>query len=82
MSTLAEIEAAADALPLEQKKKLLEFLASRVNGESEPKRPTNLAELAGSLRLSEDPLAWQRRVRGEWEHGAPGGRRVDGKPEG
>jgi hypothetical protein len=79
VSTLAEIEAAADALSSEEKKKLLQFLESRVNGE--PKRPTNLAEFAGSLRLSEDPLAWQRRVRGEWEHGAPGGRRVDGKPE-
>jgi hypothetical protein len=64
VSTLAEIEAAADALSSEEKKKLLQFLESRVNGE--PKRPTNLAEFAGSLRLSEDPLAWQRRVRGEW----------------
>ena len=67
MSTLAEIEAAADALPLEQKKKLLQFLESRVNGESGPKRTTSLAEFAGTLRLSEDPLVWQRRVRGEWE---------------
>jgi hypothetical protein len=31
--TLAEIEEAADALPLEQKQELLRFLASRVNGE-------------------------------------------------
>jgi hypothetical protein len=66
VSTLVEIEAAAAALPLEQKKKLLQFLESRVNGESEPKRPTNLAKFAGTLRLAEDPLAWQRRVRGEW----------------
>ena len=67
MSRLAEIEAAADALPLEQKQKLLQFLASRVNGEQETKRPGNLTEFAGALRLSEDPLTWQRRVRGEWE---------------
>jgi hypothetical protein len=40
VSTLAEIEAAADALPLEQKKKLLEFLASRVNGEEVKKLPS------------------------------------------
>ena len=82
MSTLAEIEAAADALPLEQKKKLLKFLESRVNGEREAKPPSNLVEFAGTLRLFEDPLAWQRRMRGEWEHGALGSRRVDGKPEG
>jgi hypothetical protein len=66
MSTLAEIEAAVDALPLEQKQELLRFLASRVNGEREAKRPSDLAEFAGTLRLSEDPLAWQQRVRGEW----------------
>ena len=64
MSTLAEIEAAADALPLEQKRKLLQFLESRVNGELENKAPTDLARFAGTLRLSEDPLSWQQRVRG------------------
>src|SRR6266480_4679676 len=62
MSTLAEIEAAADALPLEQKKKLLEFLASLVNGESGSKRASDLAQFAGVLRLPEDPLAWQQRA--------------------
>lgn len=67
MSTLAEIEAAVEALPLEQKKKLLQFLESRVNGELENKAPTDLAKFAGAVRLSEDPLAWQQRVRGEWE---------------
>jgi hypothetical protein len=67
MSTLAENEAAANALPLEEKKKLLQFLASRVNGESEAKQPADLAKYAGALRLTEDPLAWQQRVRGEWE---------------
>jgi hypothetical protein len=67
MSTLAEIEAAADALPLEQKKELLRFLASRVNGDRKAKGPSDLAKFTGTLRLSEDPLAWQRRVRGEWE---------------
>ena len=82
MSTLAEIEAAADALPLAEKKKLLQFLESRVNGNRETKGPTDLAKFAGALRLREDPLAWQQRVRGEWEHGALGSRRVDGKPEG
>jgi hypothetical protein len=67
MSTLAEIQAAADALALEEKKELLQFLVSRVNGQFGAKRPTDLAEFSRALRLSEDPLAWQRRVRGEWE---------------
>jgi len=82
VSTLAEIEAAADALPLEEKKKLLRFLESRVNGDGATRGPGDLAKFAGALRLTEDPLAWQQRVRGEWEHGALGSRRVDGKPEG
>jgi len=65
MSTLAEIEAAADALPLEQKKKLLEFLASLVNGESGSKRASDLAQFAGVLRLPES--ACVAATRGEWE---------------
>jgi hypothetical protein len=67
VSTLAEVEAAADTLSLDEKKKLLLFLESRVNGDRETKRPSELAKFAGTLRLSEDPLAWQQRVRGEWE---------------
>lgn len=67
MSTLGEIEAAVDALPLEQKQELLKFLVSRVNGDGGTKTPSDLTPFAGSLRLSEDPLTWQRRVRGEWE---------------
>ena len=67
MSTLTEIEAAVDALPLEQKQILLRFLASRVNGADTEKKLTDLTQFAGAIRLSEDPLAWQRRVRGEWE---------------
>jgi hypothetical protein len=66
MSTLQEIEAAADALPLEQKKKLFDFLAARVNGDKQPNPPTDLHEFAGAIRLPEDPLTWQQRVRGEW----------------
>jgi len=66
VSTLAEIEAAADALPLEQKKELLQFLVSRVNGKTQGKGPADLARFAGTIRLPQDPLAWQQRVRGEW----------------
>ena len=65
MSTLTEIEAAVDALPLEQKQILLRFLVSRVNGADTEKNLTDLTQFAGVIRLSEDPLAW--RVRGEWE---------------
>jgi hypothetical protein len=63
MSTLAESEAAADALPLEQKKRLLQFLESRVNGKRPEKGPADLARF-GTIRLPQDPLAWQQCVRG------------------
>ena len=67
MSTLAEIEAAVDALSLEQKQELLRFLASRVDGADTENDLTDLSQFAGVIRLPEDPLAWQRRARSEWE---------------
>lgn len=67
MSTLAEIEAAADALPLEEKQKLIRFLTSRLNGERQTEQQTDLAAFSDAVQLSQDPLAWQKRVRGEWE---------------
>jgi hypothetical protein len=67
MSTLAEIEAAAEALPLEEKQKLLLFLTSRMNGEKPAERQADLAAFSGTVQLLQDPLAWQQRVRGEWE---------------
>lgn len=66
MSTLGEIEEAVEALPLEQKQELLRFLASRLNGDEPAKSPGDLKDFAGTIRLPEDPLAWQQRVRGEW----------------
>jgi hypothetical protein len=67
MSTLSEIEAAADALPLEEKQKLIRFLTARLNGERQSENGTDLAAFSGAVQLSQDPLAWQQRVRGEWE---------------
>ena len=67
MSKLTEIEAAVDALSLEQKQELLRFLASRVDGADTENDLTDLSQFAGVIRLPEDPLAWQRRARSEWE---------------
>jgi len=66
MSTLADIEAAADELPVEEKQKLIRFLTSRLNGETSGEQ-IDLSAFSGTVHLSQDPLAWQRRVRGEWE---------------
>ena len=68
MSTLTEIEAAAEKLPVPQKEALIEFLTARVQRERSVRPPQiDLANFSGVLRLEEDPLAWQQRVRGEWE---------------
>jgi hypothetical protein len=68
MSTLTEIEAAAEKLPVPQKEALIEYLTARVRRERTARPPQNdLAEFAGVLHLAEDPLAWQQRARGEWE---------------
>jgi hypothetical protein len=67
MTTLAEIAAAAEALPLGEKQELIRFLTSRQNDERPAERESNLAAYSGTVGLSEDPLAWQQRVRGEWE---------------
>jgi hypothetical protein len=69
MSTLAEIEAAVPNLNAEE----LERLEARLRelrqqrAAARGQTQTNLAEFAGVLRLTEDPLDWQRRVREEWE---------------
>lgn len=67
MSTLAEIEAAAEALPPEEKQKLIRFLTSRLNGERQTDTQTDFTAFSGAVQLTQDPLAWQKRVRGEWE---------------
>jgi hypothetical protein len=69
MSTLAEIEAAAETLPLDQKKELIDFLTRHVQGQTARRgaQASDLAEFSGALRLGEDALEWQQRVRDEWK---------------
>jgi hypothetical protein len=58
MSTLAEIEAAADALPAEQKQQLLLFLASRLRQETCLPQPRqfNSDQIAAWVSQDEDDL--------------------------
>lgn len=68
MSTLAEIEDAVPGLNPEELERLearLQMLREQRTGVGRPK-PANLAEFAGVLRLTEDPLDWQRRMREDW----------------
>ena len=61
MSTLSEIEAAADALPVEQKEQLLLFLASRLRaagGEVPAPRQFSRTDVAEWIR--EDEADMQR----------------------
>ena len=55
MSTLAEIEAAADALPPQQKQELLLFLAARLRAESgNPPEPRKFSAEQVAAWLAED----------------------------
>ncbi len=65
MSTLTEIEAAADHLPPPQIEQLIAHLTARLR-EAQARPARDLSSFAGVVRLDEDPLAWQREVRGEW----------------
>jgi len=58
MSTLAEIEAAADALPPEQKEELIRFLASRLEASAGPSAKASLVPGPhGTLLLKAPPNA-------------------------
>ena len=54
MSTLAEIETAADALPPEQKEELLRFLAMRLRKERPQAKPRVYSDQEISAMLAED----------------------------
>ncbi len=69
MSTLAEIEAAVPNLNAQELERL-EIRPREVREQqraTRPKTQTDLGEFAGVLRLTDDPLDCQRRMRGEWE---------------
>jgi hypothetical protein len=57
MSTLLEIEAAAEALPAEQKKELVRFLTARLQSLAVPRRARLVAGPNGTLLLEAPPGA-------------------------
>ena len=69
MSTLAEIEEAAELLPPRQKEELIHFLSERLRRErmAHAGKPGDLAIFSGAVRLPVDPLAWQQECRAEWK---------------
>jgi hypothetical protein len=60
MSTLAEIEAAADLLPAEQKEELLRFLAMRLRQERGASKPRIYSEEELGSMLAEDEADGER----------------------
>jgi hypothetical protein len=69
MSTIHEIEAAAEALPIGEKEELFRFLAARLGSKSTENaafQPSDLRAFAGVLTLREEPLSYQNRARSEW----------------
>ena len=69
MSTLAEIEAAADSLPSEQKEELLRFLAMRLRKERTLPKPRIYSEEELASMIAEDQATgkaseWLRTAKG------------------
>jgi hypothetical protein len=60
MSTLAEIEAAADSLPSEQKEELLRFLAVRLRRERARPAPRVYSNEEIATMVAEDDAAGER----------------------
>ena len=61
MSNLAEIEAAADALPPEQKKELMVFLAARLRAQGTPMpEPRKVSRGQTAAWIAEDEADMQR----------------------
>ena len=74
MSTFAEIETAADALPSEQKEELLRFLAMRLRKERTLPKPRIYSEEELASMLAEDQRATG--MASEWLRTAKGSVRV------
>lgn len=60
MSTLAEIEAAAEALSAEEKQELLRFLATRLRGQRPPAKLRIYSDEELAAMLEEDEADGQR----------------------
>ena len=61
MSNLAEIEAAADALPPEQKQELMLFLSARLRAQGAPKpEPRKFSREQTAAWIAEDEADMQR----------------------
>jgi len=62
MSTVQEIEAAADLLPVEQKEELLRFLAVRLRKERQQSQPRIYSSQEVATMLAEDEADGERLV--------------------
>jgi hypothetical protein len=60
MSTLAEIEAAADSLPSEEKEELLRFLAMRLRKERAMPKPRIYSDEEVAAMIAEDEADGER----------------------
>jgi hypothetical protein len=71
-ATNADVERlvkAARGLSPEVLRELVALVQSLAGGRRRvrPRRSPGLAQFAGILRLDEDPVEWQRRIRAEWD---------------
>ncbi len=68
MSTLMEIQLAAEKLPKSEQEALLKHLSHRLlHPLQQDFTSFHLSELSGTIRLREDPLVWQTQTRDDWQ---------------
>lgn len=63
---LDEMKEAADKLNREEKLELADYLRRRARAEKYPAKTVDLSEFFGKVKLKEDRMEYQKRVRAEW----------------
>lgn len=66
MRKLDEIMNEADKLPLEEQLELAQHLIAHAKRTKYAAKTVDLNKFAGRVKLTEDPLQYQKRVRAEW----------------
>jgi len=63
---LESLQKAAEKLPPDEQLQLAQFLLQRAGKLAVKGRVVDLNKYAGTVKLKEDPMEYQKRVRAEW----------------
>jgi len=63
---LESLQKAAEKLPPDEQLQLAQFLIAKVRREKYGVKNVDLSPFYGKVKLKEDPMEYQKRVRAEW----------------